>query len=81
MPTLLIEGPYRFYFHSHEPNEPQHIHVDRDDVSAKFWLGPVALAMNLGFKAPELRKVERLVSKHETVFLEAWHAYHDDESR
>jgi hypothetical protein len=30
-------GPYRLYFHSHEPNEPPHVHVDRDDQSAKFW--------------------------------------------
>jgi hypothetical protein len=30
--------------------------VDRDDQSAKFWLGPVALARNLGFGAPELRR-------------------------
>ncbi|HET9305930.1 MAG TPA: DUF4160 domain-containing protein [Candidatus Sulfotelmatobacter sp.] len=38
MPTVLRSGPYRFYFYSHEPNEPPHIHVDRDDLSAKFWL-------------------------------------------
>jgi hypothetical protein len=42
-------GPYRFYFYSHEPNEPPHIHVDRDDLSAKFWIDPAGLARNLGF--------------------------------
>ena len=31
---------------SHEPNEPPHVHVDRDNLSAKFWLRPVALARN-----------------------------------
>jgi hypothetical protein len=36
MPTVLRDGPYRFYFYSHEPNEPPHVHVDRDDRSAKF---------------------------------------------
>jgi uncharacterized protein DUF4160 len=40
MPTVFRSGPYRFYFYSHEPNEPPHIHVDRDDLSAKFWLDP-----------------------------------------
>ena len=34
-PTVLREGPYRFYFSGHEPNEPPHVHVDRDDQSAK----------------------------------------------
>ena len=38
VPTVLRSGPYRFYFYSHEPNEPPHVHVDRDDDSAKFWL-------------------------------------------
>ena len=72
MPTILRSGPYRIYFHSHEPNEPPHVHVDRDDASAKFWLGPVALARNLGFRAVELRRIARLVAEHETVLQEAW---------
>ena len=64
MPTILRSGPYRVYFYSHEPNEPPHVHVDRDDASAKFWLGPVALARNFGFSAAELRTIERLVADH-----------------
>jgi len=51
MPTVLRIGPYRFYFWSHEPDEPPHIHVDRDNLSAKFWLEPVDLARNREFAA------------------------------
>jgi hypothetical protein len=65
-------GPYRFYFYSHEPNEPPHMHVDRDDQSAKFWLAPVALARNLGFGPAELRRVHRLVVENRTFLLEKW---------
>lgn len=72
MPTVLRAGPYRFYFFSHEPNEPPHVHVDRDDRSAKFWLEPVALARNLGFSASELNRILRLVDKHQATLLEAW---------
>lgn len=75
MPTVLRIGPYRFYFYSHEPNEPSHIHVDRDNLSAKFWLEPVTLATNLGFSAKELRKLESLVCEHQTTFVEAWYGY------
>jgi hypothetical protein len=50
--------PYRFYFYSHEPNEPPHIHVDRDDLSAKFWIDPVQLTANFGFRAHELREIQ-----------------------
>jgi hypothetical protein len=73
MPTVLRLGPYRFYFFSHEPNEPPHIHIDRDRESAKFWLEPVGLARNIGFSAKELRKLQKLVEKHQNTLLEAWY--------
>jgi len=65
MPTVFRHGPYRFYFYSHEPNEPPHIHVDRDDFSAKFWVEPVHLARNLGFRPRELAEIERIVHDNE----------------
>jgi hypothetical protein len=64
MPTVLRSGPYRFYSYSHEPNEPPHIHVDRDERTAKFWLEETGLAQNLGFTAKELRKIQSYC--HET---------------
>jgi hypothetical protein len=76
MPTVLRDGPYRFYFYSHEPDEPPHVHVDRDDRSAKFWLNPVGLARNLGFSPKELRQVQRLVVGHGPELLEAWCGHH-----
>ena len=79
MPTVLRHGPYRFYFYSHEPNEAPHVHVDRDDDSAKFWLDPVGLARNLGFRPHELRELERLVTNYRSKLLEEWHGYHGDE--
>ena len=75
MPTVLRPGPYRIYFHSHEPGEPPHVHVDRDRQSAKFWLNPVALVRNLGFPAPELGKIERILRENESRLLEAWNEH------
>ena len=75
MPTVLRRGPYRFYFYSHEPNEPHHVHVDRDNLSAKFWLEPVALARNIGFSAVELRRVESLVEENRARLIEAWNGH------
>lgn len=75
MPTVLRSGPYRVYFVSHDLKEPPHVHVDRDDPSAKFWLAPVTLARNLGFSAVELRRVERLVVEHEARLVEAWNGW------
>jgi hypothetical protein len=81
MPTVLRLGPYRFYFYSHEPNEPPHVHIDRDRESAKFWLEPVGLARNLGFYAKELRKLQKLVEKHQDMLLEAWYGRFGNSSR
>jgi len=72
VPTVLRSGPYRFYWYSHEPGEPPHVHVDRDEQSTKFWLNPVALARNFGFSARELGKIEKIVRKNETSLVEAW---------
>lgn len=73
MPSVLRSGPYRFYFYSHEPNEPPHVHVDRDDLSAKFWLQPVGLERNLGFSPRELRQLQKLVIQHQAALMETWH--------
>jgi hypothetical protein len=75
MPTILRFEGYRFYFYSHEPNEPPHINIDRDNLSAKFWLSPISLAKNIGFNAKELRKIESLVAANQQKFLEAWYEY------
>jgi hypothetical protein len=72
VPTALREGPYRVYFYSHEPGEPVHMHVDRDELSAKFWLRPVALAENFGFSEHELRRIERMLRVQESRLVKAW---------
>ncbi len=79
--SLLKLGPYRFYFYSHEPNEPPHIHVDRDRESAKFWLNSGELANNIGYSPKELRKLRKLVLEHQQLFLEAWYGWFGDSSR
>ena len=76
MPTILRSGPYRVYFYSHELNEPPHVHVDRDKASCKVWLIPVALVSSLGFRAGELREIERLISMSRAILLKAWEEFH-----
>ena len=75
MTTVLRRGPYRAYFFSHEPNEPPHIHVDRAGCSAKYWVGPVALARNRGFHPHELTRIRRMLDVHETEIREGWNEH------
>lgn len=75
MPTILRVGPYKFYFYSHEPNEPAHVHVDKDHYSTKIWLEPVAVALNYGFSAKELGKIIKIVNNHHQHLLDSWNGY------
>lgn len=75
MPTVLrIEG-FRFYFYSHEPNEPPHVHIDRGSSSAKLWLHDGSIARNFGYNGRELAELVKLVREHQTALMEAWRGY------
>lgn len=75
MPTLLRIGAFRFYFYSHEPNEPPHVHVDRDNATIKIWLESLEVAKSRGFRAHEIGGIVEMVRAHATEFQEAWHEY------
>jgi hypothetical protein len=47
----------------------------RDNLSAKFWLEPVALSKSIGFRNKELRKLESLVREHQKIFIEGLYGY------
>lgn len=77
-PTVLQSGPYRFFFYSGDRSEPPHVHVERDDDQAKFWLQPVAVASNGGFSAKELRNVEAIVVEYHSALLRSWNEFFAD---
>lgn len=77
MPTAMRRGPYRMFFYSGDRVEPPHVHVERGDNEATLWLDPVRVQRNTGFRAAELREVERLVTTHQGELLEAWHGFFD----
>ncbi|MEB3336003.1 MAG: DUF4160 domain-containing protein, partial [Leptolyngbyaceae bacterium] len=74
---VLQVGPYGFIFFSSDQGEPAHIHIKRDRQIAKFWLDPVSLEKNRGFKEHELNQIARLVEEYQIVLLEAWYDYFD----
>lgn len=74
-PTVLRSGPYRFFFFSSDGAEPIHVHVGRDDKTAKYWLIPVRLGSSLGFTTTELNKIAALVRDHQDELVRAWHDY------
>jgi hypothetical protein len=75
MPTVLRVGPYRFFFYAGDRDEPPHVHVERDDYEAKFWLGPPRLERNRGFGRKELNKIERIIEDNQEELMESWDAF------
>ena len=75
MPVLLRIRGYRFFFYSLEDREPPHIHVAQGGRYVKFWLDPVTLASNRGFRSHELTVIQGLVLENRDSFLEKWNAY------
>jgi len=75
MPTVLRQGPYRIFFYAGDRNEPKHVHVEREDKVAKFWLEPVRLHRSGGFSRTEIGKMSAIVEEHEARLSEAWNEY------
>ena len=75
MPTVLIIGPYRFFFYSNERGEPAHIHIRRDRALAEFWLEPLVLAKSKHFSARELTVIRQHIEDNAPEMMEAWNEH------
>ena len=75
MPTVLRIKGYQLYFYAEEGNEPPHIHVAKVGNDAKFWLSPVRLAVNHGFRPHDLREIAEIIEQNEVFILEKWNEF------
>lgn len=75
MPTILRTGPYRLFFYAGDRDEPPHIHVEREDKTAKFWLSPVRFQNARGFGRSEILGIQRLIEENQEILLRGWHEY------
>jgi len=75
MPTIFLEKGYRFFFFSREGKEPPHVHVEKGDGYAKFWLHPVALARSRSLRGYEITEAQRIIEKKKKIIEEKWHEY------
>lgn len=75
MPVVFRHKGFRFHFYSNEgePREPQHIHVLKDGIDAKFWLWPdVVVAYNDGYSARALRELTEIIEQRRDEIALAW---------
>jgi hypothetical protein len=75
VPTVLISGPYRFFFYSGDRVEPPHVHVERDQNAAKFWLDPIRLQNSGGFPRHEIRRIQKIIVDNQSTLMERWNEF------
>lgn len=68
LPVLLYAG---------DREEPPHVHVEREDNMAKFWLDPIRLQGSGGFPRTEISRIRKFIRTYPKL-LEAWHEYFFD---
>lgn len=52
-----------------------HIHVEKAEKYAKFWLEPIALAVNRKFNSSELKKIEEIIENRKNEIEVKWNEY------
>lgn len=71
-------GPYRLFFYAGDHDEPMHVHVERDDKVAKFWIDPVRLQKSGGFNRSEIDRIYKMIEQNNINIEEAWNDYYGD---
>jgi len=77
MPTILRIKGYRFFFYSND-HSPAHIHIEKDDKTAKFRLDTLDLARSKGFNAKEISEIRKYVEDNIDLFKSKWNEYFND---
>jgi hypothetical protein len=78
MPTVLIEGPFKFFFYSNEgePLKAPHIHVRGLGGEAKLSLkSPYMILHAVRLSTSQLRTIQSIMRRQNTFLLEAYNEY------
>lgn len=75
MPTVFIQGCYRFYFFSRE-EERRHVHVSSADGEAKIWLEPeIEVAKVVNLSAQEVGKILGIIKDRQEEINDFWNRH------
>jgi hypothetical protein len=72
MPVIFRHKGFAFFFVMFDLNEPVHVHVRHGRKEAKYWLQPLALAWNRGYRSHELNDIERIIEANRALILRYW---------
>jgi hypothetical protein len=75
MPTVFKIKGYRFFFFSNENQEPVHIHIEKADNYAKFWIDPVFVTANFGFTSKQLKEIANYIERNKAIIIKKWNEH------
>ena len=80
MPTILFINGWRFFFYSNEGSEPIHIHVQKAEKEAKFWIlinsHEAIEAFEYNFSPADKREVKNLIYLNLDFIIRKWNSIH-----
>lgn len=73
MPKLFEDSGFTFRFFAADLDEPIHVHIEKDNSAAKFWVNPVVCAVDGGFNRRELRQIAQIIAARQLEIVAKWH--------
>ena len=76
MPTILVKDGFRFFFYSHEGNEPPHIHIIGKGGEMKVWLSNLVISKVYNLSPKEQRIILEIMSANAELFKKEWENFY-----
>lgn len=76
MPTVLVKDGFRFFFYSHEGNEPPHIHIIGKGGEMKVWLSNLVISKVYNLSPKEQRIILEIMSANIELFKKEWENFY-----
>lgn len=72
MPTVFVDGKYRYYFFSREENR-RHVHVSSSDGEVKVWLEPeISVAKVINLDSHEVSAIVDTINRRKEEINAEW---------
>ncbi|MBR1582260.1 MAG: DUF4160 domain-containing protein [Spirochaetales bacterium] len=72
MPTVFVDGKYRYYFFSREENR-RHVHVSSSDGEVKVWLEPeISVAKVINLDSHEVSAILDTINRRKEEINAEW---------
>ena len=77
MPTVFIDGKFRYYFFSREESR-RHVHVSSPDGEVKIWLEPeIEVARVVRMNERDVKAILQTVQERREEIEDAWNKHFD----